>query len=101
MVCAGCVTKAAQGVHHFDPDIRGWNRPTSKKKSPLSDYERHLKTLGLAPGASSDVIKSKWRELAIKHHPDRAPEKRRAVAEKKMRSINEAYQWLLAHPEAA
>jgi DnaJ-class molecular chaperone len=47
-----------------------------------------------------DDIKTAWKRLALKHHPDRATPGRRESAEKKMREINEAYQWLMTHAEA-
>lgn len=31
-----------------------------------------FETLGLAPTAAPDEVKARWRELASKHHPDRA-----------------------------
>jgi curved DNA-binding protein CbpA len=48
----------------------------------------HYKTLGLAPTASQDEIKRRYRELARRYHPDvnRAPE-----AAHKIKVINEAY----------
>ena len=57
------------------------------------DARRHLKTLGLEPGASAAEIKQAYRELARVWHPDRfanAPQLR-DVAQAKMAEINTAY----------
>ena len=45
--------------------------------------------LGLSPGASSDEVKTAYRKLAKKYHPDLNPGS--VEAEQKMKEINEAY----------
>lgn len=52
------------------------------------------KVLGLAPGAGEKQIKTAYRKLALKYHPDRnsSPE-----AAQKFQSITEAYNYLLDH----
>lgn len=45
--------------------------------------------LGISPGASEDEIKSAYRKLAKKYHPDLNPGDK--IAEQKMRDVNEAY----------
>ncbi len=60
------------------------------------DVRRHLKTLGLEPGASVAEIKQAYRELAHIWHPDcfaNAPQLR-DMAQAKMAEINTAYQFL-------
>lgn len=59
----------------------------SKKKR---DY---YEVLGLAKTATTDQIKSAYRKLAIKWHPDKNPNQV-TVAEEKFKEINEAYQIL-------
>ena len=52
--------------------------------------------LGVKKGATSDEIKSAYRKMALKWHPDRNQDKK-AEAEEKFKEINEAYQVLSDH----
>ena len=51
----------------------------------------YYETLGVGKNASSDEIKSAYRKLAMKYHPDRNKE---AGAKEKFQEINEAYECL-------
>jgi hypothetical protein len=53
--------------------------------------------LGLSPGATKKQIKSAYRQLALKYHPDR---NKSAGAARKFQEITEAYDYLLEHPRA-
>ncbi|MGC1479562.1 MAG: J domain-containing protein [Chthoniobacterales bacterium] len=55
-------------------------------------YRDYYKTLGVAKTATQDEIRSAFRKLARKHHPDTAADK--ATAEEKFKEINEAYEVL-------
>ncbi len=55
------------------------------------------KVLGLSPGATKKQIKSAFRQLALKYHPDR---NKSAGAARKFQEIAEAYAYLPDHPEA-
>lgn len=57
----------------------------------------YYKTLGVARGASDDVIKKAYRKLAMKYHPDRNAGKE-DWANAKFKEINEAY-GVLGNPE--
>ena len=53
--------------------------------------------LGIAPGATKKQVKSAYRKLALKYHPDR---NNSAGAARKFQELTEAYDYLLGHPEA-
>lgn len=56
------------------------------------DYKDYYKTLGVDRKASTDEIRSAYRKLAMKYHPDKNPGDKKA--EDKFKEINEAYQVL-------
>ena len=53
----------------------------------------HYETLGVSPDSTPDQIKSAYRELAKKYHPDKHIDNKDS-AEAKFKSINEAYDCL-------
>lgn len=55
-------------------------------------FRDYYETLGVSKTATDDEIKSAFRKLARKHHPDVAKDK--ATAEEKFKQINEAYEVL-------
>jgi len=59
--------------------------------------KNHHKVLGLAAGATKKQIKSAYRKLAFKYHPDRNPS---AGAARIFQEITEAYNYLLENPDA-
>jgi DnaJ family protein C protein 3 len=67
------------------------------KRSKTKDY---YKVLGVANDADERQIKSAYRKLSKIHHPDKAAKQglTKEDAEKKMASINEAYE-VLSNPE--
>ncbi len=55
-------------------------------------YKDYYSTLGVAKTASQDEVRKAFRQLARKHHPDVAKDKK--TAEAKFKEINEAYEVL-------
>ena len=51
----------------------------------------YYEILGVSKNASVEEIKKAYRELALKHHPDRVPAERKKEAEEKFKEISEAY----------
>ena len=56
----------------------------------------YYETLGVSKSASKDEIKSAYRKLAMKYHPDRNPGDK--SAEMKFKEASDAYQ-ILSDPE--
>jgi len=61
-------------------------------------FRDYYETLGVAKTAAPEEIKSAFRKLARKHHPDMAKAKEKAAAEERFKQINEAYE-VLSDPE--
>ena len=62
----------------------------------MADKQDYYETLGLQKGASEEEIKSAFRKMAMKYHPDRNPGD--AAAEEKFKEVNEAYS-ILSDPD--
>lgn len=63
----------------------------------MSTQRDYYEVLGLKKGASDAEIKSAYRKMALKWHPDRNADKK-AESEQKFKEINEAYQ-VLSDPQ--
>ena len=64
-------------------------------KQREEEGDDHYAVLGVHKAASAKEIKSKYRELTKKYHPDKAPEDRKAEYSETMAKINEAYDVLI------
>lgn len=60
------------------------------------EYRDYYKTLGVSKDASQAEIKSAFRKLAVKYHPDKNKEDKKA--EERFKEVNEAYE-VLKDPE--
>ncbi len=54
----------------------------------------YYEVLGIAQGASEQEIKKAYRKLALKYHPDRAPQSKKKEYEEKFKEISQAYRIL-------
>jgi molecular chaperone DnaJ len=57
----------------------------------MSSKRDYYEVLGVKKGASQEEMKKAYRELALKHHPDRVPPERKKEAEDAFKEISEAY----------
>ncbi|NLE28801.1 MAG: molecular chaperone DnaJ [Phycisphaerae bacterium] len=60
---------------------------------PVSSKRDYYEVLGISREASPEQIKKAWREAALKHHPDRNKENKKA-SEEKFKEAAEAYEVL-------
>jgi molecular chaperone DnaJ len=51
----------------------------------------YYEILGVEKNATPQQIKKKYRSLALKYHPDRVPDEKKAQAEERFKEISEAY----------
>ncbi|MEM9378595.1 MAG: J domain-containing protein [Planctomycetota bacterium] len=61
-------------------------------------FQDYYEVLGVAREASADDVKKAYRKLALKWHPDQHADGDRAEAERRFKSISEAYE-VLSDPE--
>lgn len=60
----------------------------------LAYAKNYYQVLGIKKNSNQQDIKSAYRKLALKHHPDKNRNKDKNICEKKLIELNEAYQTL-------
>ena len=66
----------------------------------VTDLDAAYKVLGVSPQATDAEVKAAYRQLALKHHPDRVAtlgEDVHKAAERKFQEINEAKETIYRH----
>lgn len=82
--------KMEQRLHEFVRKFAGEaSAKTPPPKTALSKEAQALETLGLGPQADRKTIKSRYRELVKKYHPDTNPDNPKAA--ERFRIVTEAY----------
>lgn len=61
----------------------------------MTDLVDHYRTLGVQPDASAELVRDRYRSLALQLHPDRVTDpSKRVAAAKRMAEVNEAWRIL-------
>lgn len=105
LLCAECVKEAfpeAGAIWRQDARDRQDAAERGEDRSEDALRKKHLETLGLDELATIEEIREAQRKAAKRYHPDRQRDvRRRTIAERAMKAVNEAAAWLIAHEEAA
>ena len=70
-----------------------WQTRTAPRREPVTAEERALVTLDLRPPVSVGIVKTRYKELVKRHHPDvNGGDK---AAEERFKQISEAYRTVM------
>jgi len=90
--------QGASNGNFFQPPPR---RPTNKQQTPSqavpSKIALYFEALGLPTTAKVQDVKHAYRQLALKHHPDKNPGEEQNSAAKKFLKVSNAYTALMMH----
>jgi hypothetical protein len=78
--------KLHEFISRFTKDTKA-NAPT--QKTPMTREARAFDTLGLSPTSDKKTVKTRYRELVKRYHPDKNPDNPKAV--ERFKVISEAY----------
>ena len=75
--------------------FRKYKKPSSEYSENTLDKSEAYEILGLSISATLAQVKKRYRELALKHHPDKNEPAIKTKAEKKFVRINQAYETIM------
>ena len=75
--------------------FRKYKKPSSEYSENTLDKSEAYEILGLSISATLAQVKKRYRELALKHHPDKNEPAIKTEAEKKFVRINQAYETIM------
>ena len=75
--------------------FRKYKKPSSEYSENTLDKSEAYEILGLSISATLAQVKKRYRELALKHHPDKNELAIKTEAEKKFVRINQAYETIM------
>ena len=75
--------------------FRKYKKPSSEYSENTLDKSEAYEILGLSITATLAQVKKRYRELALKHHPDKNEPAIKTKAEKKFVRINQAYETIM------
>ena len=82
----------AYGLFGDEDGPGGAGRPRTPPPRPLTKAQQMMAVLGIEEGFTLDELKSRYKALAKRHHPDLNGGDK--AAEERLKSINEAYTYL-------
>src|ERR1700686_1993616 len=86
----------AEQLSHDGGETRRGRRRFRAVEPDMPDHRKHLHTLGLIAGATSEEIHQAFRDLVKVWHPDRFEDdpRLREKAQERLKEINQAYERL-------
>lgn len=82
-VLSGCTRKHTKSVQV--------SHSSTNMSATISSDAHFLKFLGLEPTASASAVQTAYKQLALKHHPDKVDREFEAEATARFQEINQAY----------
>lgn len=113
-ICFPCVAAAMKAARAQGTGFYGENQPADKgyegeagpKAPPRPQQDKKAilreayKIIGIKQSCSDAELKSAYKKLVAKWHPDRHPEDKKAAAEERFKRIQKAYEFITAERSA-